>query len=316
MAGEAASGLLGRVDLTSGLLFSARWPLRPRPSPAIVHRAAGFFRNLTSKAPWDQPQGHPPPAPWCARPGWGGGGPHTACLWPLPPQTNCEASARRPCSGWSDSTSGQSRPGSSQDTRPVAAERPGGAVGSSGRARQPTALDVVPTRPRGLAPDTWPPGQPLRPADLTPPQQEATAQMDSDTLLCVTPHAPNPLATGSPGQSPPPPPCGKDSHSRLYGSLLSLAPLLPSRASSVCSPVPGPRHPAAGSGPPAVPPSPLLPSALCPHWALGPAPPHPAVCALGPVCTAGSRDTWPSGAPTACPVVSVSPVPSSAATQH
>lgn len=78
MAGEAASGLLGRVDLTSGLLFSARWPLRPRPSPAIVHRAAGFFRNLTSKAPWDQPQGHPPPAPWCARPGgwWRGPAQH------------------------------------------------------------------------------------------------------------------------------------------------------------------------------------------------------------------------------------------------
>lgn len=81
MAGEAASGLLGRVDLTSGLLFSARWPLRPRPSPAIVHRAAGFFRNLTSKAPWDQPQGHPPRPPGApARGGVVGGPPHSMSL--------------------------------------------------------------------------------------------------------------------------------------------------------------------------------------------------------------------------------------------
>lgn len=80
MAGEAASGLLGRVDLTSGLLFSARWPLRPRPSPAIVHRAAGFFRNLTSKAPWDQPQGHPPRPPGAPARGGGGGAPHSMSL--------------------------------------------------------------------------------------------------------------------------------------------------------------------------------------------------------------------------------------------
>lgn len=74
MAGEAASGLLGRVDLTSGLLFSARWPLRPRPSPAIVHRAAGFFRNLTSKAPWDHLRAtHPRPPGAPARGGVGGG---------------------------------------------------------------------------------------------------------------------------------------------------------------------------------------------------------------------------------------------------
>lgn len=198
----------------------------------------------------------------------------------------------------------------------MAAGRPAGAVGSSGRARQPTALDVVPTRPRGLAPDTWPPGQPLRPADLTPPQQEATAQMDSDTLLCVTPHAPNPLATGSPGQSPPPPPCGKDSHSRLYGSLLSLAPLLPSRAALSAPPFRGlgTQQPALGLQP--CPPHPCSPPpcALTGHSVL---PPRTRPSApLGPVCTAGSRDTWPSGAPTACPVVSVSPAPSSAATQH
>lgn len=273
MAGEAASGLLGRVDLTSGLLFSARWPLRPRPSPAIVHRAAGFFRNLTSKAPWDQPQGHPPPDPWCARPGgwWRGPTQHVFGL-SLRRQT-----ARRLPVGPAPAgrTARQDRAGLEVPrthalwlrgvlrVRSEAVAEPGNQQPWTWSPPDPGALPQ--TRGRRASPCAPRTSRPLSKR----PQHRWTA-----TPSCASPHTPQTL-------SPPAPPATL--WQRFSLSLVWEPPEpgtpAPLPGSSVCSPVPGPRHPAAGSRPPAVPPSPLLPSALCPHWALGPAPPHPAVCA-------------------------------------
>lgn len=273
MAGEAASGLLGRVDLTSGLLFSARWPLRPRPSPAIVHRAAGFFRNLTSKAPWDQPQGHPPRPPGApARGGGGGGAPHSMSL--ASPSAD---KLRGVCPSVLLRLVGQH-----VRTEP-AWKFPGHTPCGCGRKQWPSQATNSP----GRGPHQTPGPCPRHVAAGPAPAPRG-------------PHAPSARGHSTDGQRHPPvrhPTRPKPSRHRLPWPVSSPATLwqgfslslvweppepgtpAPLPGSSVCSPVPGPRHPAAGSGPPAVPPSPLLPSALCPHWALGPAPPHPAVCA-------------------------------------